>query len=460
MEMKTNTRFNHLLSEGIAAVKGKDFEIAETYLQKASDINPHDSRPWIWLTETTSDLSKKIDYMESAVAADPLNAKARHGLALLKGKINAEELYDPDNEDQPNSDGEPVQASTLATYQCSNCGAQIKFSVDDRKLVCGHCGFTQLTHNVLASSSQAQVLDFVLPTQRGHDWSQAQVHLACEKCGATSIWPPGQTSLECPFCLSSHLVGTKKPSEIVDPSAIGLFQIDDHDAKQITKEWFQTGLTVPDDLVEIINKTRLTHAYYPFWAIDGTLEFKWHCEVNEGSNDSPRWVSRSGTEFEIFDRILVSGTKMIAQDVVRKLGDFKIKELLDFQPQYLAGWPSISYDVPLSVASLTVREQVSKKVRRELHARIEPHEEKRGVRTGTLHWRNMTFKLVLLPIFTGFYSYKNRDFHFFINGISGGITGEKPRANAKFAALILVIVLSVVLLIAVAVIVLSFLGIM
>lgn len=461
MYPKQNTRFNELLLEGIAAVKRKNYADATISLTRATQVNPHDARPWIWLSETTDELDKKIDYLGSAVAADPLNSAARRGLAVLKGKIKPDEIVEPDQaEDSPSTNHDPKEVNTLQTYQCPNCGAQIKYSIEDRKLVCGHCGFSKTTHNQLASRTEAQVLDFVLPTQRGHSWADAQVHLTCKKCGATSIWPPGQTSMECPYCLSNHLVESIDTSEKIDPSAILLFDIDEDEARQAIAKWFRRGLTAPDDLVNIIEKIRLTHAYYPFWAIDGTLEFKWQCQVNEGSNDSPRWIPRSGTEYEIFDRILIPGNKKIQPETFKKLGKFIVDDLLTFQPQYLAGWPAISYDIPLSEASLRVREQVSKQVRRQLYARIEPNEEKRELRTGGLNWRDMTFKLALLPLYTGIYSYRKQDYHLFINGVTGEITGEMPRNSTKMVALVLAIILTGVLLVAIGLIALSFLGIL
>lgn len=460
MQERSNDRFNELLLEGIAATKDHNYTRAEYYLSKAAEASPQDARPWLWLTETTEDLDKKIDYMESAVAADPSHSAARRGLAILKGKINPEELFKTEEEVQPKPEqSEPEKASTIETYECPNCGAQIKFSVEDLTMVCGHCGFTKKTENHPAAQQEAQVLDFVLPTQKGHSWADTQVRLTCENCGATSLWPPGQTSIECPFCLSSHLVETPSTSEVIDPSAIGLFKLDETNARRILQEWFQKGLTVPDDLVNLVQKTKLNPAYFPFWAIDGTLEFKWHCEINEGSSNNPNWIQRSGTEYEIFDRILVSGSKKIPAETLKKLGDFEIKDLLDFQPEYLAGWPAITYEIPLSEASLSVREQVTKKVRKELYRRIEPHQEKKNLRTGTLNWRDMSFKLVYLPIYTGLYHYRGKNYHLFINGITGKISGEKPRNPTKFYALVLTIVLSVVLLIAIGLIILSFMGV-
>ncbi|NIS48565.1 MAG: hypothetical protein GWN61_22145, partial [candidate division Zixibacteria bacterium] len=67
MQERSNDRFNELFLEGIAATKDHNYTRAEYYLSKAAEANPQDARPWLWLTETTEDLDKKIDYMESAV---------------------------------------------------------------------------------------------------------------------------------------------------------------------------------------------------------------------------------------------------------------------------------------------------------------------------------------------------------------------------------------------------------
>ena len=107
------------------------------------------------------------------------------------------------------------------------------------------------------------------------------------------------------------------------------------------------------------------------------LIIHWSCEINEGTSNSPRWVGRSGVEFEMFDDVLIPGLTSLKFKTLDKLGKFYLKDVVEFKPDYLAGWPALTYNRPLAKATLLAREQVVRRVRRELHSRVMPGQQKR-----------------------------------------------------------------------------------
>jgi hypothetical protein len=173
------------------------------------------------------------------------------------------------------------------------------------------------------------------------------------------------------------------------------------------------------------------------WTFDGTLEVSWVCEVNAGSSDHPQWVTRNGVESEVFDDILVPGMKAFKLPELISIEPFNLKDVVEFHPEYVAGWPALSYDRPLSDASLQARERVIKEVQRGLIYNIEPGENKRNVRTGAGQWSGITFKHLLLPLWTGTYHYLGKEYRMLINGQTGKVAGKKPRDNVKAGALII-----------------------
>jgi hypothetical protein len=187
----------------------------------------------------------------------------------------------------------------------------------------------------------------------------------------------------------------------------------------------------------------LRPAYYPFWTFDGTLDIHWSCEINEGSSNKPRWVSRHGTEYEMFDDLLIPGLSSLTFKELNKLGIYNLKDILEFKPDYLAGWPALTYDRPLAKATLLAREQIVKRVRRELHSRVLPGQQKRGLNTGGVNWSDMTFKHVLLPVWVGNYRYKGQDYKIMVNGQTGKVAGEKPRDTFKMFGIIFSVVATI-----------------
>jgi hypothetical protein len=133
---------------------------------------------------------------------------------------------------------------------------------------------------------------------------------------------------------------------------------------------------------------------------------------------------------------------------------FNLKDVVEFRPEYVAGWPALSYDRPLSDASLQARERVIKNVQRGLAYSIEAGENKRNVRTGAGQWSGITFKHLLLPLWTGTYRYQGKEYRLMVNGQIGKVAGKKPRDNVKVGATIVSgAILTLVLILALAVVI-------
>ncbi len=436
--------FEDTLRDGITAAKNDSRKLARRLLERAIRMNPYDARPWLWLTEITDDPDEKRACLESALAADPYNAVARRAIALLDGKIKEEDLLPIGEGVQPRQSQEPVAAQTEKNLACSQCGGQTEFNPESQTLRCLFCGFEREIDAQLAADSGEQVLEFVLPTRRGHHWAEAQHHLSCQNCAAGSLWPTGQRALRCPFCGSNQLIESQETKTLVDPQVIGPIEVDQKQALKFAENWLGKGWFTPDDLSTSAKDTALRPAYYPFWTFDGTLELHWRCEVNEGSNDNPRWVSRTGVEYKMFDDMLISGSKTVTQAQTEDIGPFKLKEVVEFKPEFLAGWPALTYDISLADATLAARENIIRKFRRTMYRQILPHRQKRNLSTGMHKWSGMTFKYVLLPIWVGTYQYKDQTYSVLINGQSGKVSGGKPRDTAITIATTLSIILTVI----------------
>jgi DNA-directed RNA polymerase subunit RPC12/RpoP len=422
--------FEELLGYGIAALKGGDRLQARRWLTKATLIKLSDARPWLWLSATTDDPAEQRDYLEKAVAAEPSNAAARRGLVMLSDKIDKTRVVPEGASVEPRQPTAPEEAQA-ESFSCPKCGGRMAFDIEKSDLVCPYCGTVRVIEKKLAADTAEQPIDYVLPTTRAHRWAEAQQRLSCERCGALTLLPPGQQADRCPYCGSNRLVISSEKAELVDPQAIALFKIPEKEAVNQVRRWLIKGLFVPDDLVAKVSQVSLRPAYYPFWTFDGTLEITWNCEVNEGSSKAPRWVSRSGAEFELFDDVLVPGLRSMSTDVVASIEPFDLKDIVEFVPQFLAGWTALSYDLPLSDATLKAREKVIARLRRSLPSKVEPGREKRNLTSGGGKWSGLTFKNVLLPLWVGIYQYRGVDYRLWVNGQTGKVGGQKPRDQFK-----------------------------
>ena len=449
--------YERILQEGIRAAQDGSKNRAWSLLKQASQMRPFEAQPWLWLTETTEDPAEKEEYLERALALDPRNIAARRGLEKLRGESSKQPSFQADEINLRKKPEEPVIATAKETFLCPNCGAHMEFVLQTSALSCLHCGLVQEMKERSAVDDE-QLMAQVLPTEQGHRWAALQHQLVCGQCGAHSLWPPGQAAAECPYCGSRQLLESEETEGLVDPHGIAVMKVDESQAMENILQWLGKGWTAPDDLKEAARKSLLRPAYYPFWTFDGTAELNWTCYVDEGYGDNQKWVARNGTEFEIFDDVLVPGLTSFKFKALNNLGKFYIKDIVEFKPDYLAGWPALTYDRPLAKATLLAREQIARKIRRDMDSRVLPGRYKRDFRTGSLNWSDMTFKYILLPLWIGQYRYKGVEHPIMINGQTGKVTGEKPKDTFKVFGILISIIATIIVLGLIGAIIASMMG--
>jgi|GEM_PF-249694 len=495
--------FEQLIQDGMIAVKNGNLSLARKLLNQAALINSADPRIWIWLSATTNDLQERKTYLERAIASDPSNATARRGLLIINGQLDKSQLmpegagytprspepapppapYEGQAEVAPRETGDafetyapeqpliqesgepeespdsrenvletstPVEEAVAKTYTCPNCGASISYDIHEATLVCQFCGFTSRVDQRVIDASTDQLLDASLPTERAHRWVESQSRLTCAQCGVVLLLPPGQTAECCPYCGANHFITSSELKEIIDPQAIGPFKVDLEKAGESIKAWLGKGWLTPDDLAIKHGGMRLHPAYYPFWLFEGTVEVPWFCDVNVGPSKAPQWEAHTGSQFENFKDVLVPGLRKLPVDEITGIEPFDLVSLVEFSPDFLAGWPALTYDLPLADASLQARQAVVNDVKRTLSSLVETTHPKRNFSTGAGKWSGMTYKLALLPVYMGNYLFQGKWYHLLVNGQTGKVSGKKPIDTLKITMLIvggiIVITLLVVLL--------------
>ena len=434
----SDDQFEYLVNSAIAAVKGNDLARAQRWLVKAIHMRPGDTRPWFWLSATTNIDEEKRTFLERAVAADPANAAARRGLAYLSEKLDKSRLLDEgQSPSHPPGNGQ-VQSASL-NFSCPACGSRLAFNTVKVAMDCPSCGYTQAADPRAIAEAAEQPMDYFLPTTRAHRWAENQQHVSCQSCGALTLLPPEQRSDHCPYCGSNRMSVSTEQVEFLDPQAILLMKINEEQAAASLRHWLTKGLLLPDNLQLEAKIISLRTAYYPFWTFNGTLELPWRCEVNISSGRSSHWVPRSGTEYKFFDDILVPGIQALDSRDIEAIQPFNLGELVEFLPEYLAGWPALNYDLPLADASLLARQKVVQQLRSQLYHEIEPGQEKRNIDTGAGKWSGMTFKHILLPLWVGVYEYQHKKYQFLMNGQTGKITGSRPRDYVKLSLYLILV---------------------
>jgi hypothetical protein len=263
------------------------------------------------------------------------------------------------------------------------------------------------------------------------------------------ILPAGQTADTCPYCASNRFITSPALMELVDPQVIGVIKIDPEKASDQIRTWLSKGFLSPDDLAVRHAGMQLHPAYYPFWIFSGTMEIPWFYEDNVGSSKLPQWETRSGSHFEMFNNVLIPGLRKLSSTVIASIEPFNFEELVEFLPDYLAGWLALTYDHPLADASLLALEKVLKNVKSNLSNLVEPDHPKHNFGTGAGKWSGLIYKLTLLPIYIGNYPFQGKQYRIYVNGQTGKVSGDKPVDSLKITMLsiggfLLLVILAVI----------------
>ena len=239
-----------LLVRGVAAAKTgqtRDKEEARYYLEWAlrsgDATSDQKATAWLWLSQIEDDPHKKRDCLENILAMDPANGAARRGLALLDGRLKAEDVIALNQPIEPAKPAVTPQPSGVRRYACPKCGGHMSYNADKRSLTCDYCGNRLHEYQAIQQGALIIEQDFTtaLATAKGHRWElPVERSLKCESCGAAFALPPLQVSGKCPFCGSAHVI-TASTGELIEPEGILPFQFD-ADAASNSSSIRRTGM--------------------------------------------------------------------------------------------------------------------------------------------------------------------------------------------------------------------------
>ena len=428
-----------LVRNGRAAIKAGERDRARQLLLQATEYDRDNSDAWLWLSATTDDQTEQKQYLEWAVAANPANSAAVRGLGIITGKIKPADLVPQGQSVTPHTPHTPEQpepANAAQTFTCPQCGGRLRFDPHNQDLRCDNCGFKRGVESTPAPGPE-MVVDFSLPTRQGQTWAVAERLFTCQQCGGHTVLSPGQTSNTCPFCGSAALVAAADDADLIAPHALIPMKQTAVEIAERVLTWLGRDFFAPDDLAKLARNNRLYPVYVPFWRFSLTATLIWRAQTSSGRDKRWKWEDGETTFF--FDDFLQPGARALPSNVLSAIGPFDLKGLVRFQPEFLAGWPAGSYDVPLAQASLDTRTAVVRDASKQLWSKALP-----GAHIATLQvlrpeYSSQTFQLVLLPVWVGAYKYRDKIYRVLVNGQTGKVAGDRPADRLKVVLLIALI---------------------
>ena len=417
-----------LLRSGIIDAKAGYKESARRYLDRAVYIsNDHDvlAEAWFWMSEVLDEASEKRKALENCLAHNLRHAQARRSLAILDGKLKADEVINPDK--LPLAP-EGLRLANAERFMCPKCGGRMSFAPDGQSLRCEYCSRNQRFS--LAQPGSAHEKDFIIAmaTARGHGKPLEQQVFHCEGCGCEFILPPNQISITCVYCGSPHVVNWESEEQLLAPDGIIPHAFDQKRAIQVLVEWVKTNKIKPEKQVDLPRGV-----YLPLWTFDlgGGIDYVGEtpgaAEIELGDRQQRKIRVSDCYPVQIND-LPIPAARKLSSVFLRLIPTFELKGIKPYDPRYLASWPAEVYDIPMAEASLDARSQGYSLYKHDLPNLLMSMDL---ISTSSAKLTVESFRLNLLPIWVTEIPFDGRQHLILINGQNGIIESDFPEKSNR-----------------------------
>ena len=417
-----------LLKSGIIEAKSGHKESARRYLDRALYIsNDHEvlAEGWFWMSEVLDDKVEKRKALENCLANDLQHARARRSLAVLDGKLKAEEIINPDRLPAPQAG---LHAAEVERFVCPKCGGRMSFAPDGQSLACEYCSRNQKFSLTQPGSASEKDFIIAMATARGHGKPLREQVFHCEGCGCEFILPPDQISSTCVYCGSPHVVDWESEEELLAPDGIIPHMFDQEHARKILQEWMQANQIKPEKSVGFSRGV-----YLPLWTFDlgGMIDYTGErVDDSEIQLDNRRLkMVRVSDGYPVqMNDIPIPASRKLSAVFLRLIPSFELKGVKPYDPRYLANWPAEVYDIPMAEASLDARAQTLKHYQRDLPNLLAPINL---LSTSSAKMTVESFRLNLLPVWITDLSFGGREHLVLINGQNGTVASDLPEKKKE-----------------------------
>ena len=421
-----------LLRSGIIDAKTGNRESARRYLDRAIYIsNDHDvlAEAWFWMSEVLDDKQEKRKALENCLAHDLRHARARRSLAILDGKLKANEIINPDKLPLAS---EGLHAANAERYMCPKCGGRMSFAPDGQSLHCEYCSRNQRFSVAQPGSANEKDFLIAMATARGHGKPLNEQVFHCEGCGCEFILPPDQLSSTCVYCGSPHVVNWESEEELLAPEGIIPHMFDQARATKFLSEWVQSNRIQPEKQGELPRGV-----YLPLWTFDlgGELDY-----IGETVDDSQIQLnSKMPRMIRVHDSYPVQGndipipaSRKLSAVFLKLIPTFELRGVKPYDPRYLANWPAEVYDISMAEASLDARAQTLSRYKRDLPNLLIPTQL---ISTSSAKMTVESFRLNLLPVWMTELPFGGREHLVLINGQNGTVASDLPAKKKESSGL-------------------------
>ncbi len=332
-------------------------------------------------------------------------------------KLASVTLYRKKSDDELNR----IPTREVEEFHCPKCDAPVRY-MPANGLSCEHCGYSEQPEQIPFTDEGNELTpEYFRAMPKG--WGLPRSTLVCRRCQAKSAVPVSDVVYTCPFCLSNRVVETHEENEMIRPSQIIPFKIEEKQVQAFANQWFK-ALTHKSPDLNSIRLENIHAVYVPVWLLTADTTANWQGTAVKVKENAVQRVIQKGYDSIALQNGACSANQKIQElpvdDLIHGLSD----HLQLFQPEFVAGIPTLLPDVSLTEGWREIRETLQGKYIND----IIPTQRKKftNVNEISVSYRNERWSLGLIPVYLATYEHQGKTYHVTVNGYDGEGIGDYP----------------------------------
>lgn len=295
---------------------------------------------------------------------------------------------------------------------CSNCSGKLIFNPASQKLDCVSCGSKFRPEDV-------EDKDARLHTK----YYNTRVY-TCSHCGAEVITSDSEASTFCVYCGNPAIVFSRISEEYM-PDGLIPFKVTKEEAIRNISANFMKNPFVPQEIKSKVTADNLRGIYVPYWIINAeyTEADLISGDVKRGKTTYREHFSRAG-DVEL-QNVPIDGSRMLNDDVSRKLEPFYLEDSTAFDEDYLNGFYSNTSDLSYFDLKKSAAGRCHKLFSDEVLKTVKAKNKKID---NSIQWIDIEDDplYMMMPVWFFTFRHGNKPYTILVNGQTGKVVGTLP----------------------------------
>ena len=324
-----------------------------------------------------------------------------------------------------------------ASVKCSACGYNLVYSAKRRMLYCKHCKST-----VSIDANGVTFKDIANIYSETNLWLDEAKVYRCPNCGASGVMVDSSITQQCHFCgtpvvLDDNQISGTKPDCVVP------FRITKKEAIQDAVSWAKRSLYVPRKFKKEADPKDVNGMYVPtyvfssntFTVYSGLLEETETYTVTNSdgstSTETRTYTTPISGKYEYFfnEVNIEASDDSVLQNYINKMGNFNVLSSKAYKKEFLLGYSATRKSKEGKRCWEEALTEMENRIKSQVLAKYSYSQVISFCADTT--YSSTSYIYTLLPIYIGRAIHENKNFNFFINGVSGKVVGKTPISGWK-----------------------------